>query len=143
MSETTTSAGHHDHRDPLRPETVGAADQAPNHPHQHGPSLGQYLFIFAVLMVLLVLTVAAAFLPHFGYLNIAIALAIATVKATLVILFFMHVIESSRLTKVFVAGTFLWVAILFGFTFADYVSRDWLPMSSGWTENPTLITPQK
>lgn len=137
MSETTVTGSD----DPLRPETVGPPEQAPDHPRQHGPSLKTYLIIFAVLMALLVLTVAVAFLPHWGYFNIAIALAIAVTKATLVVLFFMHVIESSRLTKVFVGATLLWVGILFAFTFADYVSRDWLPMSRGWNENPTIIQP--
>src|SRR4051812_19262128 len=92
--------------DPLRPESVGDPKHAPNHPSQHGPNLGTYLTIFAILMVLLIATVAAAFLPHTGgFFNLGIALAIAGLKATLVILFFMHVRESSRLTKVFVGGT--------------------------------------
>ena len=127
--------------DPLRPESVGAPDQAPSHPHQQGPSLTRYFSVFIALMVLLVLTVAAAFLPHLGFLNIGIALAIAAIKATLVILFFMHVIEASRLTKLFVAGTFIWLLIMFAFTFTDYLSRNWLPMSRGWDENPTIVQP--
>ena len=139
MSHSTTHT--HAKPDPLRPESVGAPDQAPSHPHQQGPSLTMYLVIFAILMVLLVLTVAAAFMPHLGYLNIGIALAIATVKATLVILFFMHVVEASRLTKLFVAGTFIWLGIMFAFTFTDYISRSWLPMSRGWDENPIVVRP--
>jgi cytochrome c oxidase subunit 4 len=139
MSHSTTHTSHKP--DPLRPESVGAPDQAPSHPHQQGPSLTMYLSVFAALMVLLFLTVAAAFLPHLGFLNIGIALAIATIKATLVILFFMHVVEASRLTKLFVAGSFIWLGIMFAFTFTDYASRNWLPMSRGWTENPTVVRP--
>jgi cytochrome c oxidase subunit 4 len=127
--------------DPLRRETVGAPDQAPSHPHQQGPSMTLYVGVFAALMILLILTVAAAFLPHLGYLNIGIALAIAAIKATLVILFFMHVVEASRLTKLFVAGTFIWLLIMFAFTFTDYISRHWLPMSRGWDDNPTVYQP--
>jgi cytochrome c oxidase subunit 4 len=139
MSHSTTPTTHK--RDPLRPESVGGPDQAPSHPHQQGPSLTMYLSVFAALMILLILTVWAAFLPHLGFLNIGIALAIATVKATLVILFFMHVIEASRLTKLFVAGAFIWLGIMFAFTFTDYLSRSWLPMSRGWNENPTVVRP--
>src|SRR5688572_6704037 len=115
MSHSTTHSPSKP--DPLRPESVGAPDQAPSHPHQQGPSLKFYSIIFALLMILLILTVWAAFLPHLGYLNIGIALAIATIKATLVILFFMHVVEASRLTKLFVAGTFIWLLVMFAFTF--------------------------
>src|SRR3989337_566363 len=57
---------------------------------------------------------------------------LATIKAALVVLFFMHVKYASRLTKIFVCAAFLWLAILFALTFADYVTRGWLPHSSGW-----------
>jgi cytochrome c oxidase subunit IV len=60
-----------------------------------------------------------------GQLNIFVALAIATVKTLLVVLFFMHVKESSGLTKLFVVAGLFWMAILFGLTFSDYISREW------------------
>jgi len=91
-------------------------------------------------MVLLVATVAAAFIPHSGgFLNVGLALAIAVIKATLVILFFMHVVDANRLTKLFVAGTFIWLGVMFAFTFTDYLSREWTQASRGWSENPTLL----
>ena len=99
-----------------------------------------YFWVFVALIVLLVLTVAAAFIPHRGGIfNVGLALAIAVIKATLVILFFMHVAEANRLTKLFVAGTFIWLLIMFAFTFTDYLSRAWTQASSGWTENPTVL----
>ena len=55
-----------------------------------------------------------------------IALGIAIAKATLVILFFMHVIHSTRLTWVVVASSFLWLGVLFVLTFTDYLTRLWL-----------------
>ncbi len=108
---------------------------------EHHVSLRTYLIVFALLIALLVITVAAAFLPHFGYLNIGIALAIAVAKATLVVLFFMHVKYSGRLVHVFIIATFAWLGVLFTLTFADYLSRSWLPSSRGWTESG-LVTPE-
>ncbi len=97
-----------------------------------------YLLIFAALMVLMFLTVAAAFLPHdrMGNWSIIIALGIATVKALLVILYFMHVKFASPLVKIFVIAGFAWFFILVGLTFSDYLTRPWLPQSAGWQDHP-------
>jgi cytochrome c oxidase subunit 4 len=105
-------------------------------------SLATYLIVFAALMILLVITVAVAFFVHAGDLNLIIALVIATVKAALVVLFFMHVKYASRLTKIFVVAALLWLAILFTLTFADYVSRGWQPNSRGWVEKEVSPPPQ-
>ena len=58
-----------------------------------------------------------------GVLNDVVALGIAVTKAMLVILFFMHVRYSTRLTALTAIGGFLWLAILIGLTLADYVGR--------------------
>jgi cytochrome c oxidase subunit 4 len=79
---------------------------------------------FAALMILLVLTVAVWYVD-LGRLNIYVAMTIAVVKALLVILFFMEVRYSSRLTWVFAGMGFIWLIILFGLTLADYYSRPW------------------
>jgi cytochrome c oxidase subunit 4 len=81
-----------------------------------------YYMIFGALMVGTVITVAAAFID-LGILNFPVALAIAVTKATLVILFFMHVKYSSRLTKLFVGMAFFFLFILFGLTLTDYLTR--------------------
>ena len=96
-----------------------------------------YLKVFAGLMVLLVLTVVAAmedFSVRFGWgpANIVIAMVIAVAKAGLVVLFFMHVKYSSRLTQFFVAIAFLFLGIMFFFTFADYFTRNWIPIASSF-----------
>lgn len=91
---------------------------------QHIHPVRMYVGIFAALLVLTFLTVLAAEFD-LGPLNIFVALAIATVKTLLVVLFFMHVKESSNLTKLFVVAGFFWMAILFGLTFSDYISREW------------------
>ena len=89
-----------------------------------------YLAIFAALMVLTALTVWIAFYD-LGPLNTLVALGIAVTKATLVILFFMHVKYSSRLTWMVVGSGFVFVAIMIGFTVADLLSRGWLGTPGG------------
>ncbi len=92
-------------------------------------SVRTYLFIFLALMVLTVITVAVAFL-HLGPLNDIAAMGIAITKACLVILYFMHVRHSSRLTKVVVVAGFLWLLFLIGFTMSDYLTRGLISMQS-------------
>lgn len=84
------------------------------------PSL--YYKIFGALMVLTALTVFVAFFD-FGPLNNVVAMGIAVLKATLVILFFMHVKYSTRLVWVVVAGGFVWLGIMFVLIGTDYISR--------------------
>lgn len=83
-----------------------------------------YYLIFAALMVGTYLTVQVAFVD-LGALNTVVALAIACVKAALVVLFFMHVRYGTRLTGAVVAGSIFWLAILLAFTFSDYLTRSW------------------
>jgi cytochrome c oxidase subunit IV len=91
---------------------------------QHVVSWKLYLGIFLVLCVLTVATVSAA--GHdFGALNTPIALAIAVTKATLVILFFMHVKYSPRLTTLVLSAGFVFLILLIIFTGSDYISRSW------------------
>jgi cytochrome c oxidase subunit 4 len=90
----------------------------------HVVSWRTYLVIFLALAVLTVVTVQAAG-RDFGAFNTVIALGIAAVKATLVILFFMHVRYSPRLTTLVLFSGFVFLAILILITFADYLSRPW------------------
>jgi cytochrome c oxidase subunit 4 len=84
-----------------------------------------YYMVFGALIVGTILTVAAAKVD-LGPLNNVVMLAIAGTKATLVILFFMHVRWSSRLTWVVAMAGFFWLLILFG-VLGDYMSRGWVP----------------
>ena len=91
-------------------------------------------------MVLFVLTVAAALIdfahvmgPQWAWLNIVIAMTIAIIKAVVIILYFMHVKYSSRLTQVFAVAAFVWLGILFLFGLTDWFSRPYLPDPSYWT----------
>jgi cytochrome c oxidase subunit 4 len=81
-----------------------------------------YLVIFLLLMALLGFTVGVAFLD-LGKFNLPAAMAIAVVKAVLIVMFFMHVKYASRLTWVFAAAGFFWLAIMLIFTMTDYASR--------------------
>ncbi len=63
----------------------------------------------------------------FGVLNTPIALAIAVTKATIVVLYFMHVRWGSKLTWIFAAAGFLWILILFTFILSDFASRTMMP----------------
>jgi len=83
-----------------------------------------YLAIFAALLVGTAITVGASFID-LGVWNPIIALAIACTKATLVVLFFMHVKYSTKLTKLTVgAGIFTFLTLI-SMTLADFVSRAW------------------
>jgi cytochrome c oxidase subunit IV len=93
------------------------------HPH-HVVPVGVYLTVFAALCAGTVLTVWAA--GHdVGALNTPIALGIATTKATLVILYFMHVRYGPRLVTLMVSIGFVFLALLILFTLGDYISRPW------------------
>jgi cytochrome c oxidase subunit 4 len=96
--------------------------------HGHGPHvvpLGIYFGVFAALMIGTVLTVVAAHMD-FGPLNTPVALAIAVTKASLVVVFFMHVKYSPRLITLVVVGSFVWLGIMLFITLSDYWSRGWL-----------------
>ena len=93
----------------------------------HIASVKSYVGIFATLMVFTVITVLVAYV-NLGQLNKVVALGIATLKATLVILYFMHVKYSSRLTKLVVVSGFFFLLILLSLTMVDYGSREWIPV---------------
>jgi cytochrome c oxidase subunit IV len=88
----------------------------------HVAPKSMYYWVFAALMVGTAITVGAAFVD-LGALNNVVMLAIAITKATLVVLFFMHVRWSTRLTWVIAASGFFWLLILFGLTMQDYLTR--------------------
>jgi cytochrome c oxidase subunit 4 len=81
-----------------------------------------YVTIFLLLMVLTAVTVGAAFLD-LGPFNTLVAILIACTKMMLVVLYFMHVRYSSRLTWAVVGAGFFWLALLLLLTLSDYVTR--------------------
>jgi cytochrome c oxidase subunit 4 len=84
-----------------------------------------YILIGLGLLVLTLTTVLAAFV-NLGPFNPVVALLIATIKATLVVLFFMHVKGASeKLTGVVVVSGFFFLSILLILSLADYLTRSW------------------
>ncbi|HZD50133.1 MAG TPA: cytochrome C oxidase subunit IV family protein [Silvibacterium sp.] len=99
-------------------------DTEPTRHEEHVVSPKVYGIIFAALLVLTATTVGASYL-ELGPFNVVVALAIACIKAVLVILFFMHVKYSSRLTKLTVAAGFFTFFVLITMSMTDYISRAW------------------
>ncbi len=93
-------------------------------------SIRTYALVFLALLVLTGLTTAIAFLDLGGNINTMFALAIAVCKALLVILYFMHVRYSDKLTWVFAAAGFFWLLILIGGTMDDVLTRPQLSPST-------------
>jgi cytochrome c oxidase subunit 4 len=101
-------ASHNDHHDSVH----------------HIGSITTYVFVFLALIAGTWITYGVAILD-LGAWNAPIALIIATTKATLVVLFFMHVKDSSRLTKVTVCAGIFWLCILLTLTMTDFLTRVW------------------
>lgn len=95
---------------------------------EHVVSPKIYYAIFIALAVLTVVTWSVAKLD-LGRMNAVVAMTIAVIKATLVVLYFMHVRYSSRLTWVFVGAGFFWLAIMVALTLSDYMTRGWLTIA--------------
>lgn len=114
-----------------------------SHEHPDNP-IKYYIGVFSLLLVMTVLTVFVAQfdLEHKfehvwglkrigGILNIIVAMTIAVIKATAVVLIFMHVRWSSRLTQVIVVAGVFWLIIMLSFTVSDYFTRGGWPTALG------------
>jgi cytochrome c oxidase subunit 4 len=90
-----------------------------------------YIVVLIALLVLTVLTVGVSFvsLPPIGH--VVAGLSIAALKATLVVLIFMHALHSPRITWCVIVASIAWVLILFSLTYADYLTRGSLPQMPG------------
>jgi cytochrome c oxidase subunit IV len=104
-----------------------------SHGHQHGhsshstleiyhPPLMVYILVFVALLVLVAVTIGVAGI-ELGPLNFLVALSIASIKAVLIVLYFMHVRWSSRLVWIFAGAGFLWLGLLVFMTLNDYFTR--------------------
>lgn len=93
-------------------------------------SVKGYAIVFLALLALTLLTTTVAFIDLGAGLNTVVALTIAVIKAFLVVLYFMHVRYSDRLTWVFVAAGFFWLLIMIGGTMDDLLTRSLLSPQS-------------
>lgn len=83
-----------------------------------------YVYVFLLLEILTVVTASVA-LVDLGAWNTVVALTIAVVKSTLVVLFFMHVRYSAKQTQLTVMVGLVWLMILLTLTITDYLTRVW------------------
>ena len=98
-----------------------------------------YFLIFGSLLALTALTTGVAYV-NLGQWNTIVALIIACCKATLVVLFFMHLRWSTHLMRIVLLSALLWLAILISLTTTDFFSRDWTPVPETW-ESSSLFLP--
>jgi cytochrome c oxidase subunit 4 len=104
----------------------------------HIVPIRSYVLVFLALLALTALTVGVAFVD-LGSMNTVIALVIAATKMLLVMLIFMHVKYSSRLTKLAILAAFFWLGLLLTFTLSDYFTRRWTPTPTDW--GPSIAQP--
>jgi cytochrome c oxidase subunit 4 len=81
-----------------------------------------YFLVFGALLVLTLTTTGVAFI-NLGPLNTPVALAIAMIKAALVMIYFMHLRHSTFLTRVFAGAGLIWLLHFIIFTMSDYLTR--------------------
>jgi cytochrome c oxidase subunit 4 len=94
---------------------------------EHVSSMKTNMIVGIALIALMVLTVFLSTVPMGHALNTVVALFIAAIKATLVLLFFMHLkYESYKLSGVVFAAGLFWLLILFGLSLVDYLTRQTL-----------------
>jgi len=90
-----------------------------------------YVIVCALLILLTCLTVGVSYMHLAEGWHLVIGLAIAVSKATLVALFFMHVLHSPRLVWIVIVVTCFWLLLLLTLTLTDYATRDLLPFMPG------------
>lgn len=92
----------------------------------HSVSARTYLFTWLSLIGLTLLTTLLAFID-LGWFSTFLAVGLATVKASLIAAFFMHVLFDSKTVKVILTGGIIWFLILMSLTLGDYFTRGWIP----------------
>ena len=96
-------------------------------------SVRTYVVVWVSLLILTLTTTGVAFIDLGGEWNTFTAVAIAVVKTVLVVVYFMHLRYSSRLTWVFAGAGFFWLLILITLTLTDVLTRQWLSLSAAGT----------
>jgi cytochrome c oxidase subunit IV len=90
-----------------------------------------YIFVLIILLALTVLTVAVSFVPLPPAGHVAAGMSIAAIKATLVVLIFMHALHSPRVTWCVIVVSVAWLLLMFSLTYTDYLTRGDLPQMPG------------
>ncbi len=100
-------------------------------PHERDIAPTTYVVVGVILILLTVLTVSISFIPMGGIWHIVVGLIIGLCKASLVVLFFMHVLLSDRVTWIVVAISCFWLGLLLVLTLCDYFTRGMIPFMPG------------
>ena len=111
----------------------GAHGSHADHGHAHHGGVTVYVMVFVALMVLLLATVGVAYI-NLGVFNIPVAYAIASLKAVLILWFFMHLNQQTRLVQVFAFASFAWLALFLIMMGGDYVGRHIMSRADPMTE---------
>jgi cytochrome c oxidase subunit IV len=91
-----------------------------------------YAIVLVILMLLTVLTIGLSFVPCSGAMRVVAGQGVAVVKASLVVLFFMHALRSTAQTRAVIAISVFWfVVVLLALTFSDYLTRGLIPNLPG------------
>jgi cytochrome c oxidase subunit IV len=90
-----------------------------------------YIAVLIALLVLTVLTVGISFVPLPPSGHVAAGLSIAAVKASLVVLIFMHALYSPRVTWCVIVAAIVTMLVIASLTYVDYLTRDMLPQMPG------------
>src|SRR5439155_24371961 len=90
-----------------------------------------YVVVCAILIVLTLATVTISFAPLTGLWHIVLGLIIGLCKASLVVLFFMHALHSTRVTWIVIAVSAFWLGLMLALTLCDYFTRGMLPYMQG------------
>ena len=99
--------------------------------HHHISPISTYIKVFATLMVLTIITVYIATVD-LGLMNTFVAVTIAVIKATVVVLWFMHLKYSAKITWVAAGAGFIWLVVMLALTMSDVLSRSWIPYPDSW-----------
>ena len=100
-----------------------------------------YFMVFLALVVLTAITTVVAFID-LGPFNTVVALAIAVIKGSLVVLFFMHLKYQTGMTRVVILAALLWLAVLIGITMSDVFTRHWTEKGKAWQQS-SIISPDR
>ncbi|MGA9884403.1 MAG: cytochrome C oxidase subunit IV family protein [Candidatus Acidiferrales bacterium] len=99
--------------------------------NEHIVPVSTYLIVFVTLLIATALTTGIAFVD-LGSWNVVVALIIAVCKASLVVLFFMHVKYNKGLSRIVVLAGVFWLGIMITFTLADELTRHWEIYPKPW-----------
>ena len=120
---------------PAKSPSTEHADPSDGQVHPHIGSIVSYLAIFGSLIALTLLTVGVSNI-HLGKANLVVAIVIASMKATLVLLFFMHLRYDNKFHGVILIVSVLFIGVFFAYTMNDTNRRGEIDSSQGVKVNP-------